>query len=468
MPCWPGTAPGAWHQYEWLLRNSTFPNNKTHAGNSSARCATPLFRFIHAEHKRCKPKVPSVVPGAGSTNLPSCSYRDEDLLTKWLSNASILMAGDSTAAQLLWHGCEAFGKRPRPFIPIDARAYNITQSKLNQKYKHRLRSLDNHACTLPGGLVFGSFSHYGATGPPYWVFAYPLAPWLRNTSAMMARHDMPKFKSVTPNGADPTLVVASSGFWDIASWWAHEANFSRGWHLSANHTARYVAGVKKLVHHVRRAFPNSAVAWRLMHPGAKHSITPRIVTQLNNAIRANAPSWRLPLIDAEAMVSSLSRDAQPALGRGPPYGTQDGRHLHGFVNLALFNLLLNLAQRALEGRTPYSWRGGGGGGGGGGFRTSHLLNGHVNRSTTGKLGNGGGGAEAKASKAAAKAIAKATGVKPPSSGAKASIKASKPSAKAPKKSVLERQTELLTASKKQAEMISDWGQTPTDAEWGAA
>ena len=25
--------------------------------------------------------------------------------------------------------------------------------KLNQKYKHRLRSLDNHACTLPGGLV---------------------------------------------------------------------------------------------------------------------------------------------------------------------------------------------------------------------------------------------------------------------------------------------------------------------------
>ena len=349
MPCWPGSAPGVWQRYEWVLRNGS-------ASHSNASRCAPLRRFVHAEPKACQHKVASKVPNAGPTNLPSCSVRDEPLLRSSLGNASVLMVGDSTSAQVLWHACDAYSARATSFIPVDAHALNISLGK----YKHRLRSLDNHACTLPGNLLLGSFSHYGATGPPYWVFAYPLAPWLRNSSVGMARHDMPKFRQLTPGHADPTLIVASSGFWDIAAWWAHQGNFSRGFRINSNHTAQYVTGVRRLVREVRRAFPRSMVVWRLMHPGSKHSITPRIVHDLNAAVRAAAPSWHLPLLDTEAMVTSLSRSAQPNLGRVPPYGTADGRHLHPYINMALLNLIFNLAARARgaeeSGQMPYSWR----------------------------------------------------------------------------------------------------------------
>jgi hypothetical protein len=50
------------------------------------------------------------------------------------------------------------------------------------------------------------------------------------------------------------------------------------------------------------------------------------------------------------MVRALSPAESPGLGKGPPYGTRDGRHLHEWVNLALFNLMLNLARRAREGQ----------------------------------------------------------------------------------------------------------------------
>lgn len=295
--------------------------------------------------------MPSPVPGAPPTNLPSCSAHDDAQISAELANTSVLMVGDSTSAQLLMHACEAFGVRPKSFVPVDAHALNISL----RKYTHRLRSLDNHACRLPGKFVLGSFSHYGATGPPYWVFAYPLAPWLSNTSLGMVRHDMPRFRSVTPGRADPTLIVASSGFWDIASWWAHEGNFSKRWHVTPRHEQDYVAGVRRLVRELRRSFPRSVVVWRLMHPGQKHSITPRVVNALNGAVRAQAASWRLPLVDAEAVVASLSKSAQPSLGHGPPYGTNDGRHLHGFINLALLNVLLNVAVKAKQGLLPFGW-----------------------------------------------------------------------------------------------------------------
>ena len=100
------------------------------------------------------------------------------------------------AVELLLHACEAYGSRPKSFIEHWP---NVSTSK----YRHRLRSLDNHHCTLPGNFRLGSFSHYGATGPPYWVFAYPLAPWLSNHTVGMVRHDLPKFRRVTPRHADP-------------------------------------------------------------------------------------------------------------------------------------------------------------------------------------------------------------------------------------------------------------------------
>jgi hypothetical protein len=284
--CWPGTLPGGWHRYEWLLRNSSWPSNASSADVGPSSSCAPLRRFVHADVTLCGRKVVSSVPGATPTNLPSCSARDQPLLQSTLSNASILMVGDSTSAQLLMHACETFSLRPRSFVPVDAKALKINLGA----YRHRLRSLDNHVCNLPGGVVLGSFSHYGVAGPPYWVFAYPLAPWLANSTAGMARKDMPKFRAHTPNAADPTLIVASSGFWDIAAWWAHEANFSKRWRSTSNHTARYVAGVRKLVRETRRAFPRSVVAWRLMHPGAKHSITPRIVKEVRCAPSSPEPS----------------------------------------------------------------------------------------------------------------------------------------------------------------------------------
>ena len=381
MPaCWPGTAAGAWLLYEWelLSQNITVAAAATGAASSSASIndsCPPLQRFIRVDPKACGHKVPSTVPNAGHTNLPSCCAANETLLTSELANASVLLIGDSTSAQLLWHGCEAFRSRPRSFVPIN----NVPSASL-RPYTHRLRSLDNHACKLPGNITFGSFSHYGATGPPYWVFAYPLAPWLANTTVGMVRKDMPRFRTLTtPVGSDPTLIVASSGFWDIAAWWAYEGNFSKRWSLNSNHTARYVTGVRRLVRDVRRAFPRSAVIWRLMHPGLKHSITPRVVSQLNAAIRMAAPSWRLPLIDTEAMIASLSKARSPNMPKGPPYGTQDGRHLHPWLNIALLNLVLNVASHVVQARAhvgegservlPYMH--GGGGLRGGGARAAH-------------------------------------------------------------------------------------------------
>ena len=81
------------------------------------------------------------------------------------------------------------------------------------------------------GLPFGSFSHYGATGPPYWAFAYPLAPWLANNTVGQVGKDMPAFRQRYCRGADPSLIIVGSGFWDLASWWAHEGNFSKSYEV---------------------------------------------------------------------------------------------------------------------------------------------------------------------------------------------------------------------------------------------
>lgn len=349
-PCWIGEAAGGWRAYEWQLSN--------HTG------CPPLRRYVHAALSSCGKKEASTVPGAGPSNLKTCAVKDRELLARDLTNASVLLVGDSTSAQLLWHACEAYDRRPASFVKVDARALNVSL----KGFSHRLRSLDNHACSLASNLILASFSHYGATGPPYWVFAYPLAPWLANTTIGMVRRDIPKVREMI-HGADPTVVVASSGFWDIAAWWAHEGSFSRRFIVNATHTAHYVAGVRRLVRELRRAFPQSAVVWRLMHPGMKHSITPAVVARLNAGVRAAAPAWRLPLIDAEKMVQSLSRANQPNLGKGPPYGTNDGRHLHPFINLALLNLILNIASQRSHGSSlMYGWRQGTGSGA---FHTRH-------------------------------------------------------------------------------------------------
>lgn len=336
VSCFVGSAPGAWHggqAPEWVLSNGSG--------------CSPLRRYVWVDPQRCTKKVVSTVPGGGTSNLASCVQHDAAQLWSELANTSVLMLGDSTAAQVLWHACDAFSAHPKSLVRINS-------SVPLKKYAHRLRSLDNHACRLAADITLGSFSHYGVAGPPYWVFAYPLPPWLADNTPAMVRENVPRFRSVTKSGGDPTVIIASSGFWDIAAWWAHEGNFTRRWsmldHREGNHTERYVHGVHRMVREVRRTFPQSVVVWRLMHPGMKHSITPPIVRELNDAVRSAAQSWKLPLLDVEAMVSSLRPVAQPGLGRGPVYGTMDGRHLHPWLNIALLNVLFNIVRTARETR----------------------------------------------------------------------------------------------------------------------
>ena len=361
--CFPGSAPARWHGSrapEWVIASPECP---------------PLKRYVWVDPTQCAKRQPSTVPNAGPSNLPSCVQRNDSLLANGLANTSVLMVGDSTSAQLLWHACEAFRARPQTLVVIDPSHGPL------KKYTHRLRSLDNHVCDLPADagterreqLVLGSFSHYGVTGPPYWAFAYPLPPWLSNTTFGMVREDMPRFRLHTvPRESDPTVVIASSGFWDIVAWWMHEGNFSKRWSLPVDeeapvaraggaggavgvqsHTARYVIGVHRIVRELRHTFPHSTVVWRMMHPGLKHSITPRIVARLNAAVRAAAPSWRLPLLDVEPMIVSLSKSEQPGFG-GPVYGTQDGRHLHPWLNIALLNVILNVVRHVSRGKRKRS------------------------------------------------------------------------------------------------------------------
>ena len=274
------------------------------------------------------------------TNLPACAVHDDALLERDLAKTAILTIGDSTAAAVLGHVCEAYSSKPRVFVEGVQHA---------PKYRHRCDNLDNHFCRLPGQIAFGSFSHYGATGPPYWAYAYPLVPWLAKTTLGMVAKDIPVFRHKTAGGEDPLLIVANSGFWDLSAWWMHEGNWSRQWAVPDRYAGDYVAAVERLVEALRARFPSSTVVWRLMHPGSKHSITPRIVRHFNNAVRSIAPRLGLPLFDTEQMVRQLNPKVAPRLGNEDPeardlYGTTDGRHLHAFVDLAIFNVILNMAR----------------------------------------------------------------------------------------------------------------------------
>ena len=227
--CWIGTAPGRWLNasrnasthgvYEWqLLRHDHEagqpPPQKQPADGAigNATACPRLRRYVHAELSSCSKRQPSVIHGAPPSNLQSCAVRNGALLASELANSSVLMLGDSTSAQLLHHTCEAFGSRPTSFIHVNRSAHRNLG-----RYAHRLRSLDNHACVLPGRLHLGSFSHYGVTGPPYWAFALPLAPWIANSTFGHVWHDLPRFLDRLPSRADPSLILANSGFWDIAA-----------------------------------------------------------------------------------------------------------------------------------------------------------------------------------------------------------------------------------------------------------
>lgn len=179
--CLVGEAPGFWDRasFQWQL-------------HTTPRCPEPLRRFVSV-------RATCLERHRGS--LIDCIRLHEVLAS--LVNESVLMVGDSTSAQLADHSCQAFGAPTRSFVAVPSRLPN------RSIYSHRLRSLDNHYCrllrgsswakegdreqatanahTAELGLPLGTFSHYGVDGPPYWSYAYPLAPWLGKTSVAQAR-----------------------------------------------------------------------------------------------------------------------------------------------------------------------------------------------------------------------------------------------------------------------------------------
>jgi len=326
-------APGQWVGNEWMVQNMS-------------RCPLPLHRFVSiAPHCLARGKG-----GAG----PACVQKHSAALARLGgSNASVLLLGDSTASYLHTHSCGAFGARPVPFIA----AGNLT-ARQRHAYAHRLRSHDQHACRLPtgpggDGVMLGIFAHYGVTGPPYWSYAYPLAPWLGSTTGQMLASDTVCFSAAALRGRDPTLIVLGSGFWDISAWWANgighaEGNFSRTFEVGPPHVDAYVTGVRRAVDSLRFLYPSSRLLWRTLHPGAKHKITPANCRLLNAAVRARALEWRLEVWDVGGMMEALPQLAfLPA--KSPAYGTSDGRHLHEWLNIELLNLLLNALLETLGG-----------------------------------------------------------------------------------------------------------------------
>ena len=271
-----GQAPGYWADKEWQLHPR--PQGEAH-------CPATLRRFLSFPDS-CDPK--------SRLKKGPCLVIDHDKMAR-LKNTSVLMIGDSTTTKMFSEVCDLFGASTKSFIDTfrDQRASPLLGLD-RSKYTHKLRSMDHHACQLlSDGLTLGGFAHYGATGPPYWSFAYPLAPWLAPTTRGQIRHDMlhrvrctcwpgfpnppvatpgrgrgtgsddsrvaaclsprPKFR--TKIGRDPELIVATSGYWDISAWWKHVGNFSRQYQAGVPEMKQYVGAVAEMVRLIRVEFP---------------------------------------------------------------------------------------------------------------------------------------------------------------------------------------------------------------------
>ena len=291
-----------------------------------------------------------------------------------LGNASLLLFGDSTAYHMAETICRTVAnKGMRSFISRPA--FNRSSPYFGRAYKDLHHVHDHHFCRLvddllePGslGLPLGSLHHYGMSGEPLWTHAYPRPPWLGLTTDSMARGDAPGFCACT-HGCAPTLVVMNSAFWDVSSWWLRE-NFTSTFRPGPRHVAEYVDGLRRAVAAMRRAFPTTVLAWRTAHPGLGHGISSGAIHTLNYAVRAHASELGLRIIDVGAMIDSLSTrsyllgppvvaDGRMKKGTTRPgvfSPTYDGRHLHPYLDVEAFNLILTELERAWD-EQPSSMR----------------------------------------------------------------------------------------------------------------
>ena len=167
----------------------------------------------------------------------------------------------------------------------------------------------------------------------------------------------------------------------MQAWWKTTGNWSRAFQVGPTQMLEYIAGVGQMVQALRDEFPQrcadisrahtlprrdpsapragSRILWRTLHPGFKHSITSGVTHMLNAAIRAHAHSMGpLELLDAGEMIEGLPVTPRVPVARidrialhtfGIPtaaYGTYDGRHLYEWLDLEVFNLMLNVLWQA--------------------------------------------------------------------------------------------------------------------------
>ena len=100
--------------------------------------------------------------------------------------------------------------------------------------------------------------------------------------------DAPKFRRVLPGNRDPSLIVASSHDWDLATAWQNEGAYRTGWQPDmSTFLPRWSANVKRQLLLLGRTFPNSTLAWRTDAPSAAESgLRPDYVDKLRWVAKA--------------------------------------------------------------------------------------------------------------------------------------------------------------------------------------
>lgn len=294
-----------------------------------------------------------------------------------LRKLSVLMFGDSTSAYWLDTACKAGGWRHyHEFVNHSGYrlSYNATSRKgsVEKPYYHAAVNTHNWCevgspqtspPTLFGaGPAMGSFTHFGATGPPYWAAASPPAPWVANTTQGQIDANLPGFcdsvrrwRGAELGCDEPTLIMAHSGSWDLSAFWLHDGGRNASFQIEPSHIQRYVVGVRRLVRRLRLRFPRSRIVWRTAHPtlpqsygawGFSRAVNPFAVSALNEAVRAHAAEWGLEVLDTARMLQQLVPRGmlQTANVQNALVGSYDGRHLYPWLHLPLVNLLLNVAR----------------------------------------------------------------------------------------------------------------------------
>lgn len=229
---------------------------------------------------------------------------------------SALLIGDSTDRNKLHAACARFGTRAESYVPN----LHLELAHGNSGYA---------ACALGSRVVLGQFMHYGVMDPPYFRYAYPVKPPLRNESYAHLSHDAILFRAHANGGREPTLVVLQSYAWDIAA----ECQRRHHSRLLQGDIADWTARVVKSVRHVRRIFPRSKLMWRTSHPFSVFCATPTLIDRMNAAVRAVLPQ--------KEGVSILEWNWMMNASHTPPE-CRGALHVTEKCNVQHVNVLLNI------------------------------------------------------------------------------------------------------------------------------